>query len=93
MRILIFFASIFIISNISFSRAFASQLTGDHCAKPMDAGTIMMGQPARHNDTYRLQLYRLDKTEVTSGGTVWTRSVMRELNIDSPEEWYDLKFR
>ena len=48
--------------------AFASQLTGDHCTKPMDAGTIMMGQPARSDETYRLQLHRLDMTEILNGG-------------------------
>ena len=62
------FQLIFLACSSDSARAFASQLTGDHCTKPMDAGTIMMGQPARSNETYRLQLHRLDMTEVLNGG-------------------------
>lgn len=62
------FRFVFIACSITFARAFASQLTGDHCTKPMNAGEIMMGQPAKSDETYRLQLHRLDMTEVLNGG-------------------------
>ena len=57
--------------------AFASQLTGDYCNKPMEIGVVMMGKPTELSGTYALQLFRQDMTQVTSGGIV--RIILRSL--------------
>lgn len=56
----------------SFVESFASQLA-QKCDIPMEVGVLMMGTAATFNETYRLQLFREDRTELNSGGITATR--------------------
>ena len=64
---------------ISFLDAFATELIGNHCTKPMDVGTVMMGKPTELNETYSIQLFRPDITEVINGGMA-TRNILLNFN-------------
>ena len=64
---------------ISFLDAFATELIGNHCTKPMDVGTVMMGKPTELNETYSIQLFRPDMTEVINGGMA-TRTILLIFN-------------
>lgn len=56
-----------ILVQASLIESFASQLA-QKCDIPMEVGVLMMGKSASSNETYRLQLFRRDMTEVNSGG-------------------------
>lgn len=66
----------------SFIESFASQLA-QKCDIPMEVGVPMMGKAAAFNETYSLQLFREDRTELNSGGITVTPPYRSNYNISS----------